>query len=101
MYKIFKMILSDKTGKSNILFPFRGGGHNFSAHATPAPRTIPNAPPYLARQTYGLPLHHRSAANAQEVIQKANYDSDLKFYTDGKVCNIDRCAKLYPAPVCA
>lgn len=45
MYKIFKMILSDKTGISNILFPFRGGGHCFSAHATPAPRTISNAPP--------------------------------------------------------
>ena len=26
----------------------------------------------------------RYVANAQEVIQKANYDSDLKFYTDGK-----------------
>lgn len=26
----------------------------------------------------------RYVANAEEVIQKANYDSDLKFYTDGK-----------------
>lgn len=26
----------------------------------------------------------RYVANAQEVIQKANYDSELKFYTDGK-----------------
>ena len=26
----------------------------------------------------------RYVANAEEVIQKANYDSDLKFYTDGE-----------------
>ena len=59
MYKIFKMILSDKTGISNILFPFRGGGHCFSAHATPAPRTIPNAipPTKPGRPTACLNIH--------------------------------------------